>query len=58
MAATMSLPKSATILPFRKNCASVERTDRKNRLPTLSSAEIESIFDHAQLTSEQSKLAA
>lgn len=58
MAATMPLRDSATILAFRKNTASVERTDRKNRLPTLSSAEIDSIFDHALLTSEQSKQAA
>jgi hypothetical protein len=58
MAATMNIHQSAKILPFRKSCASVDRTDRNNRLPTLSSAEIEDFFDHARLTAEQIQHAA
>lgn len=58
MAATMTLRQGAKLLPYRKPCASVDRTDRKNRLPALSSADIESIFDHALLTSKQAKHAA
>jgi len=58
MAATMPFQNGAKVIPFRKPCASVNQTDRKNRLPTLSSAEIEDFFDHAQLATEQFKLAA
>lgn len=58
MAATMTLQQGAKILAFRAPCASVNRTDRKKRLPTLTSAEIEDIFDHAQLTAEQTRQAA
>jgi hypothetical protein len=58
MAATMHLHHRATVLPFRRPCASVERTDRHKRLPTLSSAEIETIFDQACWTAEQTRRAA
>lgn len=58
MAATMTLRQTAKVLPFRKPCDSVEQTDQKNRLPTLSSAEIESFFDHAQRAAETSVKAA
>lgn len=47
MAATMTLRKTAKYLPFGKLCQSVNRTDRNERLPRLTSAEIESIFDQA-----------
>ncbi|GKY86281.1 hypothetical protein [Sinisalibacter aestuarii] len=58
MAATMTLQQSAKILPFRKPCASVNRTDRMKRLPTITSAEIESIFDHAHFAAERIRQAA
>lgn len=58
MAATMTLHQGAKILPFRATCASVNRTDRKKRLPTLTSADIEDIFDHAQETAEHTRQAA
>jgi hypothetical protein len=47
MAATMTLRKAAKVLPFGKPCQSVNRTDRNERLPRLTSAEIESFFDQA-----------
>ncbi len=50
MAATMTLQKSGKILPFRQPCPSVNRTDRKSRLPKITSAEIESFFDQASST--------
>lgn len=52
MAATMNLRQSATVLTIRKVCASVNRTDQKKRLPTITSDEIESIFDTANLNAE------
>jgi hypothetical protein len=58
MAATMTLHQSAKILPFRQPCASVNRTDRNKRLPTLTSDEIESYFDLARLAAEQTRRAA
>lgn len=45
MAATIKTQKTAKILPFPSH-KSVNETDRNRRLPTLSSAEIEDIFDH------------
>jgi len=50
MAATMKFHKSGKVLPFRKPCPSVNRTDRNARLPKITSAEIESIFDQASDT--------
>jgi hypothetical protein len=47
MAATMTLRKTAKVLPFGTPCQSVNRTDRNERLPRLTSAEIESFFDQA-----------
>ena len=47
MAATMTLRKAAKVLRFGKPCQSVNRTDRNERLPRLTSAEIESFFDQA-----------
>jgi len=47
MAATMTLRKAAKVLPFGNPCQSVNRTDRNERLPRLTSAEIESFFDQA-----------
>lgn len=58
MAATMPLQTGAKMIHFRTPCASVKRTDRKRRLPTLTSADIEDFFDHAQLATEQFKQAA
>ncbi|SMH48067.1 hypothetical protein [Maritimibacter sp. HL-12] len=48
MAATMTLRKPAKVLPFGKPCQSVTATDRDERLPRLTSAEIESFFDQAK----------
>jgi len=45
MAATMKLQKTGKVLPFRQPCPSVNRTDSKSRLPKITSAEIETIFD-------------
>jgi len=50
MAATMNLRKTAKILPFRKPCESVNRTDRQCRLPRITSAEIECLFDQVTVT--------
>ncbi|GGD37467.1 hypothetical protein [Sinisalibacter lacisalsi] len=47
MAATMTLQKTAKVLPFSKPCQSVNRTDRNQRLPRITSAEIEIFFDQA-----------
>lgn len=58
MAATMTLQHRSKVLPFRQPCAGVKRTDRKNRLPELTSAEIDSFFENALLTAEQNKQAA
>lgn len=58
MAATMTLQQGSKILAFQAPCASVNRTDRKRRLPTLTSDEIEDIFEHAQLAAEQTRQAA
>lgn len=45
---TLSQRRTAKILPFPKRCKEVKQTDRNHRLPTLSSADIENFFDHAQ----------
>lgn len=45
MAATIIPQSTAKVLTFTKRCESVKRTDRKNRLPKLTSEEIDSIFD-------------
>lgn len=47
MAATIDKTKSARVLVFRRKCKGVNLTDRKRRLPPISSAEVETIFDHA-----------
>lgn len=47
MAATMHLRKPGKVVPFGKPCPGVNRTDRKSRLPKITSDEIESIFDQA-----------
>lgn len=45
---TQDQQQTAKILPFPTRCQEVKQTDRNKRLPTLSSADIESFFDHAQ----------
>ncbi len=45
MAATMSPRSLARILHLPDNCEAVRRTDQKNRLPTISSAEVDTIFE-------------
>jgi len=45
MAATMTPRSLARILHLQGNCEAVRRTDEKNRLPTISSAEVDTIFD-------------
>lgn len=48
MAWRLKTRRPAEILPFRRPCKSVSQTDRDARLPTLSSAEVETLFDHLQ----------
>ena len=45
MAATMTPRSFVRILHLQGNCEAVKRTDRENRLPTISSAEGDTIFD-------------
>jgi hypothetical protein len=45
MAATMTPRSLARILHLQGNCEAVSQTDRQKRLPTISSAEVETIFD-------------
>jgi len=45
MAATMTPRSLARILQLQGNCEAVSQTDRQKRLPTISSAEVETIFD-------------
>lgn len=47
MAATMKLQKPSKVLPFKKPCEGVNRTDKQSRLPKITSAEIEGFFDQA-----------
>lgn len=47
MAATIDTKRNAKILIFERPCKGVEQTDSKRRLPPITSAEVESIFDHA-----------
>lgn len=47
MAATIDTKNTAKILVFKRPCKGVDQTDSKRRLPPISSAEVESIFDHA-----------
>jgi len=56
MAATIETKKTtAKILRFPMPFQAVNRTDRNQKLPTLSSADIEDIFDH--MTRRNEKLA-
>lgn len=56
-----SMPKTRRMLkfrPFRAACKEVSQTDRNNRLPTISSAEVESIFEHALIRKKNRRQAA
>ncbi len=48
MAATIDTKQTARILVFKRRSKGVVRTDRKRRLPPITSAEIDTIFDNAQ----------
>lgn len=45
MAATMTPRSLARILQLQGESEAVSRTDRQNRLPTITSAEVDTIFD-------------
>ena len=45
MAATMTPRSLARILHPQGNSEAVSQTDRRNRLPTITSAEVDTIFD-------------
>lgn len=45
MAATMTPRSFARVLKLPSSCEAVRRTDAQNRLPTLTSAEVDGIFD-------------
>lgn len=45
MAATMTPRSLARILQLQGNCEAVSQTDRQKRLPTITSAEVDTIFD-------------
>ena len=45
MAATISPRSLARILHLQGDCEAVSQTDRKKRLPTITSAEVDTIFD-------------
>jgi len=47
MAATLQNPNAPRVVPFKRECGPVTRTDTRRRLPAISSAELEGIFDHA-----------
>lgn len=58
MAATMTPRRLARILHLQENCAAVSKTDRQNRLPTISSAEVDTIFEQLRLEASRNKRAA
>ena len=45
MAATMTPRSLARILHLQGDCEAVSQTDRQKRLPTITSSEVDSIFD-------------
>ena len=45
MAATISPRSLARILYLQGECEDVKQTDRQKRLPTITSAEVDTIFD-------------
>lgn len=45
MAATMTPRSLARILHLQENSEAVRQTDRQKRLPTITSAEVDTIFD-------------
>ncbi len=45
MAATMTPRSLARILHLQGYCEAVSQTDRQKRLPTITSAEVDTIFD-------------
>ena len=58
MAATMTPRRLARILHIQEDCAAVSKTDRQNRLPTISSAEVDTIFDQLRLETNRYNRAA
>ena len=46
MAAHHTTQNTAMVLPFVAGCTPVTRTDRRRRLPAISSSEVDVIFDH------------
>ncbi len=58
MAATMTPRSLARILHLQGNNEAVKRTDRENRLPTITSDEVDSIFDQMRRETLQATRAA
>jgi len=58
MAATMTPRSLARILHLQENCEAVSQTDRQRRLPTISSAEVDTIFDQMSRQTSQTARAA
>ena len=58
MAATMTPRSLARILHLQGNCEAVSQTDRHKRLPTISSAEVDTIFDQLSRQSLRTARAA
>ena len=58
MAATMTPRSFVRILHLQGNCEAVKRTDRENRLPTISSDEVDTIFDQMRRATLQTTPAA
>ncbi len=58
MAATMTPRSLARILHLQEDCEAVCQTDRKRRLPTITSDEVDVIFDQMRRETLQTPRAA
>ena len=58
MAATMTPRRFARILQLQEDSEAVRQTDRRNRLPTISSEEVDTIFDQMSRQSMRTARAA
>lgn len=58
MAESIKKETTANVIPFIRGCVPVTRTDRRHRLPAISSAELDTLFDHAGDFASQTTKAA
>lgn len=58
MAAIQPIKNTAEVLPFISGCTPVTRTDRRRRLPAISSSEVDVIFDHLKAARNNLRKAA